>query len=800
MAERSFKKEVQQLRIGAGEEFRGEGILAVTKALLQSGVSYVGGYQGSPISNLMDVLADAQDILEELGVHFETSASEATAAAMLAASVMYPIRGAVTWKSTVGTNVASDALANLSSGGVTGGALVVVGEDYGEGSSIMQERTHAFAMKSQLWLLDPRPNLESMVKAVEDGFQLSEASNTPVILQLRIRSCHVHGRFTAKANQRPQYTLAEAMANPVRDVNRIVLPPASFLHEREKVQNRWPAAVNFIKENQLNEFFDGDLEDLGLILQGGLYNGVIRALQLLGLADHFGNSRIPLYVMNVTYPVVDDEVIDFCKNKKAVLLLEEGQPNFIEQNMNTILRHAGINTILSGKDLLPLAGDYTTAVVRDSLQKFLEAHQPDVLPSLEPAGYALPKTPKVRPAEAPATPAKPIEINEISRPAPSAQAAPAHAHVAQALIAEALVEEQEAELLVAEPTAEQAAVNGGQLSAAPASGNGALALQEQVKSLSTVVPPRPPGFCTGCPERPIFAAMTLAQETLGQHHISCDIGCHLFSILPPFNLGATTMGYGLGAASAAAFNVPSSKRSISFMGDGGFWHNGLASGIGNAVFNKYDGVIIIVDNYYSAATGGQDILSSRAFNKRRATNNPIEEAVKGVGAKWVRTLDRTYDVTKMRATIEDALTTKEKGPKIIIAQSECMLNKQRRVKPQFNKAVKEGKRMVKERFGVDPDVCTGDHACIRLSGCPSLTIKESADPLREDPIAYVDNTCVGCGNCGEVAHAAVLCPSFYRADIVNNPSKWDLFMAKMRQSIIGFLQARRSSRQAQYSL
>ncbi len=801
MAERSFKKEVQQLRIGAGEEFRGEGILAVTKALLQSGVSYVGGYQGSPISNLMDVLADAQDILEELGVHFETSASEATAAAMLAASVMYPIRGAVTWKSTVGTNVASDALANLSSGGVTGGALVVVGEDYGEGSSIMQERTHAFAMKSQLWLLDPRPNLESMVKAVEDGFQLSEASNTPVILQLRIRSCHVHGRFTAKANQRPQYTLAEAMANPVRDVSRIVLPPASFLHEHEKVQSRWPAAVNFIKENKLNEFFDGDLEDLGLILQGGLYNGVIRALQLLGLADHFGNSRIPLYVMNVTYPVVDDEVIEFCKNKKAVLLLEEGQPNFIEQNMNTILRHAGINTILAGKDLLPLAGDYTTAVVRDGLQKFLEAHQPDVLPSLEPAGYALPKTPKVRPAEAPAAQAKPIEINEISRPAPSAQAAaPAHAHVAQALIAEALVEEQEAEVLVAEPAVEQAAANGRQPSAAPANGNGALALQEQVKSLATVVPPRPPGFCTGCPERPIFAAMTLAQETLGQHHISCDIGCHLFSILPPFNLGATTMGYGLGAASAAAFNVPSSKRSISFMGDGGFWHNGLASGIGNAVFNKYDGVIIIVDNYYSAATGGQDILSSRAFNKRRATNNPIEEAVKGVGAKWVRTLDRTYDVTKMRATIEDALTTKEKGPKIIIAQSECMLNKQRRVKPQFNKAVKEGKRVVKERFGVDPDVCTGDHACIRLSGCPSLTIKESADPLREDPIAYVDNTCVGCGNCGEVAHAAVLCPSFYRADIVNNPSKWDLFLAKMRQSIIGFLQARRSSRQAQYSL
>src|ERR1700758_2518110 len=205
MAERSFAKEVQDLKLGDGQEFRGEGILAITKALLQSGVGYVAGYQGAPISHLMDVLADAQDILAELGVHFETSASEATAAATLAASVMYPIRGAVTFKSPVGTNVAADALANLSSGGVTGGALVIVGEDYGEGSSIMQERSHAFAMKSQIWLLDPRPNLPSIVHAVEKSFELSEASNTPVMLQMRIRACHVHGRFIASENIRPTF-------------------------------------------------------------------------------------------------------------------------------------------------------------------------------------------------------------------------------------------------------------------------------------------------------------------------------------------------------------------------------------------------------------------------------------------------------------------------------------------------------------------------------------------------------------------------------------------------------------------
>ena len=106
-----------------------------------------------------------------------------------------------------------------------------------------------------------------------------------------------------------------------------------------------------------------------------------------------------------------------------------------------------------------------------------------------------------------------------------------------------------------------------------------------------------------------------------------------------------------------------------------------------------------------------------------------------MGAKWVRQTDRTYDVTWMRDTLSEALTTKEKGPKIIVASSECMLNQQRREKPLVAKAIADGKRVVKPRFGVDEDVCTGDHACMRLSGCPSLSVKMLDDPLRDDPVA-----------------------------------------------------------------
>jgi indolepyruvate ferredoxin oxidoreductase alpha subunit len=714
MAERSFVEEVKKLRLGAGEVFRGEGILAVTKALLESGVSYVAGYQGAPISHLMDVLADAEDILVEHGIRFENSASEATAAATLAASVNYPLRGAVTFKGPVGVNVASDALANLASGGVVGGALVIVGEDYGEGSSIMQERTHAFAMKSQIWLLDPRPNLPAMVAAVKNGFALSEASHTPVMLMLRIRACHVHGSFVAGANRTASFLPRDALAAPRRDSARIALPPATYVHEQEKVNERWPAALAFIEEHCLNEVFPGaaGFDDLGIIVQGGNYNALVRALERLGLADVYGRAKIPLYILNVTYPLVPRELTRFCAGKRALLLVEEGQPNFIEQNLATILRQADLQTALHGKDMLAPAGEYTGAEVLKGTRAFLERYG-KVEPEAKPA-----RVPKVIP-----------------------------------------------------------------LSVVPSAGEAPLA---------EVVHGRPPGFCTGCPERPIFSAMKLVERELGAHHVSADIGCHLFSILPPFSIGNTTMGYGLGTAGASAFNVDrgAKKRAISMMGDGGFWHNGLTSGVANAVFNRSDNLTIVVDNNYTSATGGQDLPSSKGPHPKRSTGHAIENAVRGVGVDWVRTIRRTYDVAAMRDALREALTTKEQGPKVLIAQSECQLNRQRRIKPLVKQQIAEGRRVVRERFGVDSDTCTGDHSCIRLSGCPSLSIKPNPDPLRTDPVATVLDSCVGCGVCGEVSHAAVLCPSFYKARIVANPTTWDRFAAHVQGAVIGWLQRR----------
>jgi indolepyruvate ferredoxin oxidoreductase alpha subunit len=703
--ERSFKKEVQALRLGSGETFRGEGILAVTKALLQAGVSYVGGYQGAPVSHLLDVMVEAEDLLAELGVHVETCTNEASAAAMLGASINYPLRGAVTWKSIVGTNVAADALSNLSSPGVVGGAMIILGEDYGEGASVIQERSYAYAMKSSMWLLDPRPDLPTIVRCVEMGFELSEASHAPVMLELRIRACHVTGEFEAKDNRRGVVSGQNRLPGPNKfEYGRLAHPPVTFVQERLKVEQRMPAARAFIRDHALNEMLPGEVADVGIVVMGGLTNSVLRALSRLGLADLFGASRIPIYVLNVVYPLVPDEVRAFCLGKRAVLVVEEGSPDYIEQQINVELRRADIQTRVMGKGPLPQTGEYTSDVLINGLAAFLDE-------------------------------ARPLGLDTDAIGARARQ------------------------LLAHRPAAVSAV---GEL------------------------PPRPPTFCTGCPERPVFTAIKLAQREIGPTHISGDIGCHAFATFAPFSLGNSILGYGMSLASAAAVGPNMEKRPIAVMGDGGFWHNGLITGVASNLFNKGDGVLIVMQNGYTSATGLQYMPSSKASRSGPAPGMDIEKTLQSMGVTWMRKV-RTYSVAVMAKTLKEAMRTAERGLKVIIADGECQLARQRRVRADEAEKLRRGERVVRAKYGVDDEICTGDHSCIRLSGCPSLTVKPNPDPLRSDPVASVIESCVGCGLCGEVAHAAVLCPSFYRAEVIRNPSRWDRTKFRLRQMVIGRL-------------
>ncbi len=697
--ERSFAEEVKQLVRGEGEPLRGEGILAITKALLQSGISYVGGYPGAPVSHLLDVLAAANEpLLKPMGIYLDASANEAAAAALLGASINYPMRGAVTWKSIVGTNVAADALSNLASSGVIGGALIVVGEDYGAGASVIQERTHAFALKSSLCLIDPRPSLQNLAHMVEEGFGMSEASNLPTVISLRIRAAHLRGSMVCKNNVRPAISMIDRLTRHSFDYNRLSHPPSTYAQEAQKFELRLPAARRYVLGRGLNELIPGEESALGIILQGGLTPTALRALELLGAADVYGGSRVPLLVLNVIHPLVPEQLLGFLEGKQRVLILEEGMPNFIEQELKALAYERGLSVKLHGKDVVAAQGEYVPEVVLGALARFLGG--------------------------------------EADR---RRQALGAHV------------------------------------------GRGR-------EMLSAPLPKRPPAFCTGCPERPVFSALKIAQRELGETHVAADIGCHTFATLPPFNMGNTILGYGLGLASSNAVAPAFNRRVISILGDGGFWHSGLTAGVANAVYNKQDSVLVILENFYTAATGQQENPSSGKNPRGDEVKMSIAETIKSLGVSWVRTVN-PYRVAATLKTIKDAMTTTAGGLKVIIARAECRLERQRREKPQVAARLKAGARVESPKFGIDPDVCTGDKSCMRLNGCPSLTLRESPDPLRDDPVAHVDQSCVGCGLCGEVAHAAVLCPSFYEVRVVHNPRIWERALDAMRRSVIGWLQA-----------
>jgi indolepyruvate ferredoxin oxidoreductase alpha subunit len=709
MSERSFAEDVKQLGYGAGEILRGEGILAITKALLQSGVSYVGGYPGAPISHLLDVMADANEsLLKPMGIYYELSGSEAAAAALLGASINYPMRGAVTWKSVVGTNVASDALSHVASAGVIGGSLIVIGEDYGEGASILQERTHSTALKSSIPLLDPRNSLQSFARFVEEGFGLSEACNEPVFFSIRIRACHMRGTLLCKDNVRPAISRLSPLTAPSFSLERINLPPFTYAMEGKKFTERLPAAQRYIVEHKLNEHLPGSESHLGIVMQGGLWNGVARGLNVLGLADVRGRTPVPLMVLNALHPLVPEELIAFLRGKRHVFVVEEGMPNYIERELKALAHEARLDVEIHGKELLSPHGEYVPALVIGGLRKFL-------------------------------TLAPPSGVSVTS------------------------IEDR------------YAALTGHQTRARAA--------------LPQPIDKRPPSFCTGCPERPLFSAMKILrtqEPALGDTHVAADIGCTTFSTQAPFNVGNSVLGYGMGLASAGAVAPSFGKRVISVMGDGGFWHNGLTNGVASAVYNKQDSLLVIVDNKYTSATGQHHNPSTGTNARHEPTGMTIPQALRGVGVKWIKSVD-SYDIPRMLRTLREGLTTRVPGLKVIIAEGECQLERQRRVKPLNRKLAAAGHTVVQPRFGIDPDVCTGDHSCMRLNGCPSLTLRDSPDPLREDPIAHVDDTCVGCGVCGEVAHAAVLCPSFYQVEVITNPSRWTRWVARLRSAVIGRL-------------
>jgi len=692
---------IDQLNYGEGRTFHGDTPLVILKSFLQSGVSYLGGYPGSPTARLIDAISDAYEpVLKEKGVYFDCSGNEASAASLLSASINHPIRGSVNWK-VVGTNVASDALTHICSSGVTGGAMIIVGEDYGCDSTCASERALPYAYKSAMSVIDPRGDLQVISDLVKKGFELSEYSNMPTMYILSMRNANIRNKIICQDNLEPKISTENKLSDLLLNIETVAIPPYVIEHQKKKYNERMPAAVEFIEKSKMNEFFDGKRDDIGIITHGHIYNSLIRCLYHLGESDLSGNCNIPIYNLNVTYPLVPNELNKFFENKKSILILEEGMPNLIEEHIRAIAQRSKSKTDIYGKDIITNEAEFTPAKILKGVSEFL---------------------------------IKTSESNTRS-----------------------LYMNEKLETFLGH-------------------------IDRADKYTKNELTQRTPVFCTGCPERPIFTAIKILEEKYGTSYYAADIGCYSMSALPPFNMSHSLTGMGLGLASAGALSRMSSKRVISFMGDGTFWHSGLTTSIANAVYNNQNAILVILENFWTSMTGHHENPASGKNMRQEGIGMSIENALKGAGVTWLKKVD-PYDLGECMKVLREAFEL-EQGLKVIISRGECQLEKTRKDKVISRNKLMEGKRVVETKLGVDPDICTGDHSCMRYNGCPSLTLKESPTALRDDPIAHIEQSCVGCGLCGEIAHAAVLCPSFYKVNIINNPNYFDKIKAKVNNSLI----------------
>ncbi len=726
-----------------GERIVVDAPLAIIRAALESGISYAAGYPGAPTADLIDMLSESSTLLKDLGIFFESSTNEASAATKLLASVYDRIHGFVNWK-VVGTNVAADVLAHITSSGTMGSAVIVVGEDYETESTTVEMKSYMYGKGFAIPVIDPIGSPMHVYRLAKHAFRLSEYSNMPVMLLLRPMAANCIGSIVCEDDiKRPEVSVKDRKSIWEPDLSRYTLTDTAKLHAVEKYSERIPRAMDYIASNRLNDYIIGDSREeksgsrnsissskgsnIGFITHGGIFNSFITAMYELGRADVSGSCVYDLLNLNVVYPIVPEEIIRFAADKEMLFIVEEGAPFYIEESIRSILHAAGINSKVYGKmsngGFIPPTGALDVDALLESLSRMLSLVEPY---------YTMPRE----------------RLSEIMK------------HKERA-----------------------------------------------IRSTLKVRVARNPTFCTGCPERPIFTAIRWLDERFGRSIYAGDSGCYTMARLPPFEASDTFTGMGTSLDSALGLSKLYKRRVIAVMGDGTFFHRGVTN-VDNLLYNISNDndvniIFIIFENYWTAMTGHQPNPASKVHSTTTATTQgeplsmnyagefptraSIESILRAHGVRWIRRVNPFDFYSTLEAMLEAYMV--EKGVRVIICDGECTLARMRREQPVIESMIDKGRRVEQVKYRIDEEICSGCFPCEKYSGCPSVTMVKNPNPLRTGYIKQTEDTCTGCGICG-ITSIFGLCPSTYRVRIVYNPTRWERFMHRLNMYAIRMLMGR----------
>jgi indolepyruvate ferredoxin oxidoreductase alpha subunit len=243
------------------------------------------------------------------------------------------------------------------------------------------------------------------------------------------------------------------------------------------------------------------------------------------------------------------------------------------------------------------------------------------------------------------------------------------------------------------------------------------------------VPARPAQMCPGCGHRSAFHAI---KQALSDTDITvADIGCHTLGYMPPYNIGQLLMCMGASTGMGSGLSLFNTTRKVvAFLGDSTFFHAGLP-GVINALFNRHNLTLIVMENGTTAMTGHQDhAASGRNFN--HATDKiPIRRVLEGLGVDSIYEID-TYQQKGLTEMVKKAVDVE--GFSVVIARHPCMLKFTRQARRKSNYQLRQ--------VDIDQTQCERIHDCVARFGCPTFTRNADGSVLINPDLCIGDGSCI----------------------------------------------------------
>lgn len=258
---------------------------------------------------------------------------------------------------------------------------------------------------------------------------------------------------------------------------------------------------------------------------------------------------------------------------------------------------------------------------------------------------------------------------------------------------------------------------------------------DDLLKLEENIPSRAPVLCAGCPHRSMYYGVNKALEELGiplkDVVFASDIGCYTLGINPPYNAADYLLSMGSSVGDGCGFSIATNQKVISFIGDSTFFHSGISPLI-NAVHNKNNFVLTVLDNRITAMTGGQPNPGIPVDGMGdEAPEISIRKLALACGCNYVRVIN-PLNLDQVIKTYKEALERDEVC--VIIAKAPCTLIKGKSKKPPINYMSSN---------------CNGCNKCVNEFACPAIS--------KDDGKIAVDKSmCDGCGVCIQVCKYGAL--------------------------------------------